>query len=218
MATYNIAIIGSQGAGKSTLVATFVANHPTLPYEGRISAGIKSKCISMDDKDIKILLWEICCANQISNIDAFKIFHGILICYDITDSSTFETIIHNIRWLSDNFPHIPKILIGTASDLSEGSSEDYDVSVNNLIRNENTGYYDEMKITYRTASRVKKIHAETIASEYNIPFYETSAKNNTNIQESVMDLIHRINLMPKQPENIIAKKINKNISNTCSIQ
>jgi GTPase SAR1 family protein len=219
MDIYNIAVIGSHGVGKSALAATFVDDRASYPFEGRIPPDFRIKCIKINDKDIKIRLWEIrYIETQIKdNIDALKRYNGIILCYDITNHSTYETIINCIKLINDKYPHIPKVLIGTASDLIDESSEDYLVPVNNLIRNEHTGYFEDIKITYIKASPVQKIHAETLASEYNMPFYETSARNNINVQESIMNLIHRINLnYPKIiPEIIVAE--DKNINKTCTI-
>jgi len=222
MEIFDIAVVGNANVGKSTLIETFVKNYPSLPYHGRIESDIRYKCININNKDIKIRFWEFKGYNfeMMPKINIYKRFHGIIICYDITNSNTFEKIKTYIEWLNINLYDIPKILIGTQSDLVIETSEDYYVPVNKLILCNYTGYYDSVETTYIIASRVKKIDAESIASEYNMPFYETSAKNNLNIQESIMDLIHRIILAPKKPETTITKNqdmIKYNIFRSCII-
>ena len=85
---------------------------------------------------------------------------GIVLMYDITKRSTFDTI---SRWYDDILEHkekgFPIILLGNKCDLE-----------------------DERE--------VRKEEGENFAKEYNIKFYETSNKDGINTEKSFRDLVN----------------------------
>lgn len=138
---------------------------------------------------VRIKIWDT--AGQEKNKSLTKNFYknsnGVIIVYDVSNRSSFNTIQGWIESVYDNSAEdIKIILIGNKIDLErEVSTEE----------------------------------GKAIADKYHIPFYETSAKENTNIKQSILDLVSII-LETQEPKkegiNLSDKKVEEeNNSSIC---
>ena len=87
---------------------------------------------------------------------------GILLVYDITASNTFDNL---EKWLRTIVEH---------------SNDD----VEKIILGN--------KCDMEEHRQISKVCGESIAREYGIPFLETSAKNNINVEEAMLQISERI--------------------------
>ena len=85
---------------------------------------------------------------------------GILIVYDVTNSETFSNV---RRWISEINKYcddtIPKVLIGNKDDITPADNKPIEKQISTQA-------------------------AEQYACEMNLPFFETSAKDNKNVNEA----------------------------------
>ena len=87
---------------------------------------------------------------------------GIILVYDVTSSKSFDSILDWIR------------------NIKEHTNNDVEI----ILLGNNCEMENKREIT--------KERGENLAKEWGLQFYETSTKNNINIDESIMSLSERI--------------------------
>ena len=159
-----IMTLGNMKVGKTNFIFKYTENKF---HENHISTNgldYKIKKMQINNKNYQLLLFDTAGQERYKSIalNVVKDAHGILLMYDITDKTTFDSIpnwIQNIKDLKgDDFP---LILLGNKNDLEE-----------------------ERKIS--------KEEGQKFADEIGIQFFETSNKTGINIQESGLALIKKI--------------------------
>ena len=159
-----IMTLGNSKVGKTNFIFKYTEN---IFHENHISTSgldYKIKKMQINNKNYQLLLFDTAGQERYKSIalNVVKDAHGILLMYDITDKTTFDSIpnwIQNIKDLKgDDFP---LILLGNKNDLEE-----------------------ERKIS--------KEEGQKFADEIGIQFFETSNKTGINIQESGLALIKKI--------------------------
>ena len=126
-----------------------------------IGVDFKSKQIEVDDKLIKLQIWDTAGHEKFRTITTsyYKSAHAIIILYDITEQASFD---HIKTWMVeiDKFAKqgVLKIIAGNKKDLE-----------------------DKRQVT--------KESAELLAQKYGIKCFEVSAKDNINIDELFLEII-----------------------------
>ena len=122
-----------------------------------IGIDFKIKTIELDGKVIKLQIWDTAGQERFRTITTsyFRGAQGILLVYDVTDRGSFD----NIRnWVAQIQQHadlnVNKILVGNKVDVPEGKRV------------------------------VSEEEGKRLADEYGIQCFQTSAKNNINVQEA----------------------------------
>jgi Ras-related protein Rab-8A len=116
----------------------------------------KSKNITVNDKAIKLKIWDTAGQERFRNITQqyYKNADGILLVFDVSDKNSFEKV---REWMKQIQMYTQKDSIGI-------------VLVGNKCDVENR--------------LVSKEEGEAVASEFNIKYFEASALNNYNIEET----------------------------------
>lgn len=169
-----ILTIGESGVGKTCILLRytdnrFIKNHLTTIgkyFKIFIFLGIdyKSKNITINSKSIKLKIWDTAGQERFRNITQqyYKNADGILLVFDVSDRSSFEKV---RDWIKQIQAYTQKDQIGV-------------VLVGNKCDVENR--------------EVKSDEGEALASEYNLKYFETSALNNSNIEETFQHLAQEI--------------------------
>ena len=129
-----------------------------------IGVDFKSKQIEIDDKLIKLQIWDTAGHEKFRTITTsyYKSAHAIIILYDITEQSSFD---HINNWMIeiDKFAKqgVLRIIVGNKKDLE-------------------------------SKRQVSTKDAESLADKYGIKFMEASAKDNTNIEALFLDIVKRL--------------------------
>ena len=129
-----------------------------------IGFDFKSKQIEIDDKLIKLQIWDTAGHEKFRTITTsyYKSAHAIIILYDITEQSSFD---HINNWMIeiDKFAKqgVLRIIVGNKKDLE-------------------------------SKRQVSTKDAESLADKYGIKFMEVSAKDNTNIEALFLDIVKRL--------------------------
>ena len=149
-------IVGDMAVGKSCILLQFTDNKFRVQHELTIGVEFGAKTIELNNKTIKIQIWDTAGQEQFQAITRtyYKGAIGALLVYDITRRDTFT---HVTKWLeevkSNSSKHICVILIGNKKDLE-----------------------DKRQVTYE--------EGESFARENGLMFLETSAKTAFNVVEA----------------------------------
>jgi len=160
-------LIGDTGVGKSCLVLRFADNTFTESFISTLGVDFKMRTLDIGGTTVKIQLHDV-------DLERYrKIFHGdygypidgVVLVYDVTNQETFANV---PKWLQE------------FNDLIRGR--------NHLLHQVLVGNKCDM-VNNRKVTRKE---AEEFASQWNLEFFETSAKNATNVEEAFIQMANTI--------------------------
>jgi len=148
-------LIGDSGVGKSCLLLRFSDDSFTTSFITTIGIDFKIKTIELDGKRIKLQIWDTAGQERFRTITTayYRGAMGILLVYDVTDEQSFQNIRNWIR------------------NIDQHAAENVDKI---LVGN---------KCDMVSERVVENARGQSLANEYNIKFFETSAKSNINVVE-----------------------------------
>ena len=152
---YKIMVLGESKVGKTSLIKRFTKDQFGGVYLTTVGMDFQDKIIEIEDKKIRLQVWDTAGQERFRNVTKsyFQSSHGLLVVYDITDKESFEKINFWIKNIKENAPENAKLIL-------VGNKCD--------LANERQVSYEE---------------GEKKASNYNIKFFESSAKDGTNVKE-----------------------------------
>ncbi|GLJ40779.1 hypothetical protein SUGI_0843320 [Cryptomeria japonica] len=149
-------LIGDSGVGKSCLLLRFSDDSFTTSFITTIGIDFKIRTVELDGKRIKLQIWDTAGQERFRTITTayYRGAMGIILVYDVTDESSFNNIRNWIRNIEQHASeNVNKILVGNKADM------------------------DDSKRAVPTA------WGQSLADEFGIKFFETSAKTNMNVEE-----------------------------------
>ena len=189
---FKILLLGDATVGKTCFLMRYSDDVFMETYLNTIGSDYKLKIVKLDNgKTIKVQLWDTAGQDKYRSIakNYFKGSHGILLLYDITSQTSFD----NIR--------------GWITDIKEEADENVIIF---LLGN---------KIDLTEERKITKEKGEQLAKEFNVPFFEVSAKSGKNANEVFKTLYGKINEsydeFDRQRSTKIIKK-QKNNKKCCS--
>ena len=158
--TIKILLIGDSGVGKSSIMLKFVEEDYKSEYACTIGVDFKSIPITTTNNNyIKLLIWDTAGQERFQTITHiyYRGSNIVIIIYDITNRITFENIEIWLKEIEKYAPdNIIKILVGNKSDIEN-------------------------------KRKVSKEEAEIFSTQNGfVKYYETSAKEDKNIEEMFM--------------------------------
>ncbi len=162
---YKILLLGDSEVGKSCFLMRYADNVFVDNYITTVGLDYKLKYIQLESGEmIKVQLWDTAGQDRYRTIakNYYKGSHGILLLYDVTKVNSFENISEWIKDIRD---------------------EVYEKTIIFLIGN---------KIDKSNERKVTKEQGEKLANEYNLPFFEASAKSGENVDEVFKALYKKI--------------------------
>ncbi|KAG4304752.1 hypothetical protein PORY_001805 [Pneumocystis oryctolagi] len=157
-------LIGDSGVGKSCLLLRFSEDSFTPSFITTIGIDFKIRTIELDGKRIKLQIWDTAGQERFRTITTayYRGAMGILLVYDITDEKSFN----NVKlWVSN---------------IQQYASE----NVNKILVG-NKCDWEERRV-------ISEEQGQNLAQEYGIPFLETSAKSNINVDNVFFSLARDI--------------------------
>mmetsp|Transcript_5014 Transcript_5014/g.10126 ORF Transcript_5014/g.10126 Transcript_5014/m.10126 type:complete len:211 (-) Transcript_5014:892-1524(-) len=156
---FKFIIIGDTGVGKSCLLLQFTDKRFTPIHDLTIGVEFGARIVSVEDKQLKLQIWDTAGQESFRSITRsyYRGAAGALLVYDITRKETFE---HLLSWLEDARAHSNSNM----TIILVGNKSDLD-----------------------HRREVPRESGEQFAKEHGLLFLETSAKNNTNVEEAFLD-------------------------------
>eukprot|EP00892_Ulva_mutabilis_P010225 jgi/Ulvmu1/7575/UM037_0119.1 len=161
---FKLLLIGDSGVGKSCLLLRFADDTYTESYISTIGVDFKIRTVELDGKIIKLQIWDTAGQERFRTITSsyYRGAHGIIVVYDVTDAESFDNV---KTWLSE---------------IDRYASE----SVNKLLVGN--------KADLSAKKVVDSSSAQDFATDYGIPFLETSAKDSNNVEQAFMTMASEI--------------------------
>lgn len=157
-------VIGDQSVGKTSIMNRFIENEFNTSTLSTIGIDFRIKYLIIDKIKIKLQIWDTGGQERFRTITRsyFRGSHGILLVYDVTDKGSFDNIEH---WLTE-------------------IQKNADDNVNKMLVGNKIDNKDDRVVSYDEGLELSK--------KYDLPFIETSAKDNTNIEECFMSITTNI--------------------------
>merc|ERR1712167_536481 len=161
---FKLLLIGDSGVGKSCLLLRFADDTYQESYISTIGVDFKIRTIQLEGKTIKLQIWDTAGQERFRTITSsyYRGAHGIIVVYDITDADSFSNV---KQWLEE----IQRYACEGVNKLLVGN-----------------------KCDLGPKRAVEKKTAEDFANKLSIPFLETSAKNNNNVEAAFMTMASEI--------------------------
>ena len=176
---YKILLLGDSTVGKTCFLLRYTDDTFLDLHMATIGLDYRLKTMILDDQRIvKVQLWDTAGQDKYRAItrNYYKGARGIILIYDVTNIKSYENI---KKWINE---------------IKEEISEEVTIV---LIGN---------KIDNEGERKISKEQGEKLANDYNVAFFETSAKTGQGINESVFYLVQKI--VDADPE---VKKRGKNL-------
>ena len=158
--------LGNSAVGKTSFLMKYIDNSFTLTYTTTLGIDFKQKKIKLKDgRDVRLRIFDTAGQERFKavSVSFIKKADGVILIYDISDIESFEAVENWIKSIREiGKEKLPIILVGNKCDLSD----------------------DKRKVSLK--------EGQDKASEFNIPFYETSCKEGINIKEVFEKLIDDI--------------------------
>lgn len=157
-------LIGDSGVGKSSLLLRFADDEFTVSFITTIGIDFKIKTVQIDGKRVKLQIWDTAGQERFRTITTayYRGAMGVVLVYDVTDEQSFL----NIRtWMKNIEEH--------------ASATVQKVLVGN-------------KCDMKGEKVVDTLQGQTLADEYGVAFYESSAKSNINVESVFITLASKI--------------------------
>jgi len=162
---FKVLLLGDSSVGKTCFLLRYSDDTFVENHISTIGLDYRLKMINLsDDKIIKMQIWDTAGQDRFRAItkNYYKGAHGIILMFDITSTISFNNI---KNWLMQ---------------IKENTSDKIQIV---LVGN---------KIDAFNRRVVSNEEAEKVAKEYNLSYFETSAKENTNVQETFSFLTKEI--------------------------
>lgn len=161
---FKVLIIGDSGVGKSNLLLRFIKNEYSEHLKSTVGAEFSSKLMTVDQVVVKVQIWDTAGQERYRSMTDiyYKGAKGVLIIFDLTNIESFNNI---NRWV-DEFK--------MKSDSN---------SIMIMVGNKND--LIEKRVVSRETAEIK-------AKQLSMAYFETSAKDNVNVELAFTVLVEKI--------------------------
>jgi small GTP-binding protein len=150
-------IIGDSTVGKTSILYQYTNNQFLSQHLATVGIDYYNKDEMINDKLVRVKIWDTAGQERYKSLTStfFRNAQGIILVYDVTNPETFDNLKYWIQSINNN--------LGVQSNVKK-------IIIGNKID---------------LPREVLKDEAESLANEYGIKYFETSAKDNINIKESI---------------------------------
>ena len=163
---YKVLLLGDSTVGKTCFLLRYCDKRFQEAHLSTIGLDYRLKTMTLESgKKIKLQIWDTAGQDRFRAItkNYYKGANGIILIYDVTNLQSYENVKNWIAQIREEAnPNVIIYLAGNKIDVGE-----------------------EEKV-------VKTEDGKKIADEFNLPFYETSAKNGDNVNKIFEDLVEKV--------------------------
>ena len=171
---YKILLLGDSAVGKSCLLLRYCDDKFQEQHLATIGLDFRLKTLNLENnKKVKVQIWDTAGQDRFLAItkNYYRGANGILLVFDVTNHSSFEHIKNWIEQIKEEASE--KIVIYLVGNK-------IDCTNNRVISNE---------------------EGKKLSEEFGLKYYETSAKNNENIDSTFLDLVKEVDSLYADSEN-----------------
>ena len=179
---YKVLLLGDSTVGKTCFLMRYTDNTFQEIHMSTIGLDYRLKTMTLDSgKQVKVQIWDTAGQDRFRAItkNYYKGAHGIILIYDVTNQTTFDNV---TNWINQ---------------IKEEASDKVTIF---LVGN---------KIDDEKNRKVDTEEGEKLAKEFQLKFYETSAKIGTNVEATFKGLVHIIDEVSAQNNNLKGGKLTK---------
>jgi len=153
-------MIGDQAVGKTALLLRYAEDDFNEVLLPTIGIDFKIKTIELQGKYVKLQIWDTAGQERFRTITQayYRGAMGILLIYDVTNAKSWSNVRNWVRNIESNAPQ-------TVNKILVGNKSDL-----------------------TSLRQVSKQQGEQLAREYDMKFFETSARSNSNVQATFLTL------------------------------
>ena len=157
---YKIMVLGESRVGKTSLIKKYTKDQFGGVYLTTVGMDFQDKIIDIEDKKVRLQIWDTAGQERFRNVTKsyFQSSHGFVLVYDITDETTFDKTNFWMDQIKLNGIENAKLI---------------------LVGNK-CDLINERKVSIE--------EGEKRAKDNNIKFFESSAKEGTNVNELFLEL------------------------------
>lgn len=162
--------IGDSAVGKTCLISKFARDSFNPNFITTIGIDYKIKEVMLRGRKYKLLIWDTAGQERFRTITTsyFRGCQGILLVYDITSKKSYN----NVRgWVEQ---------IKGVSKKKDGKSDEDEDKVSQILVGNKCDLAEKREVSVE--------QGEELAAEFEIPFIETSAREDTNVKEAFMKI------------------------------
>ena len=174
MRKFKILMLGDSGVGKSSLINRWTMDTFTPVLVGTVGVDFKAKKVQHGSEHLNIQVWDTAGQEQFHKITTsyYRGANGIMLVFDISDRSSYNNVEYWIKNIKQHASELVHVaLIGNKIDLRAS---------------------DTSTIEYEEGS--------SLAAKFNVPYFETSAKDATNVESAFMTAVASIVESDKKKE------------------
>ncbi|XP_033757492.1 ras-related protein Rab-24-like [Pecten maximus] len=183
-----VVLLGKAFAGKTCLVQRYInQTYSDTAYSNTIGAAFASKKLNSKGRNVVLNVWDTAGSERYQSMS--KIYYrgarAAILCYDLTDKSSFEKVRFWVSELQTNEEHCRMYLCGTKKDLLDEDAESRAVSlsvVESLAQDLQSDIYETSSVTGETVDDM----FNKIAEDYVINMKNNPPKTENGFDESVI--------------------------------
>ena len=167
MRRVKILVLGDSGVGKSCLITRWTADAFTANIVSTVGVNFKSKRVHLNNEYVQVQVWDTAGQEHFHKITTsyYRGANGIMLVYDVSDAKTMENAEYWIKNIKAHASESVRVaLIGNKTDLRSTTGPDKVSCTDPKLA---TGY----------------------AEMFGVPYFETSAKESTNVDLAFMSMV-----------------------------
>mmetsp|Transcript_36332 Transcript_36332/g.84523 ORF Transcript_36332/g.84523 Transcript_36332/m.84523 type:complete len:209 (+) Transcript_36332:219-845(+) len=186
-------LLGDSAVGKSSLLMRFCESKFESNFVLTIGVDFKWKQVERDGKKLRLQVWDTAGQERFRTITPayYRAAMGVVITYDICDRDSFDHVEYWVQQLDQHG----------------------DATVQRILVGNKSDLADCRKVSTEDG--------ETLASKFNMAFYETSAKSGVNVEDAFLKIADEVvaqryaNATPAVQARTLELKATKKKSCTC---
>lgn len=166
-------MIGDAAVGKSSMLIRFTDDAFDEHIQSTIGVDFKVKHLELNNKRIKLTVWDTAGQERFRTLTSsyYRGAQGVVMVYDVTRRDSFDNLEHWLKEVKLYSPNdgegVVKLLVGNKIDLPDSEEGEFE-------------------------RQIDRQEAEEWAMNQGMLFLEASAKTRTGVQESFMEVVHKI--------------------------